>query len=180
MASCREVKQRPGWGAACVPSRGALRPYLSLSPRAPVSLQFPHPRNSSPQLPALLRPRPQGQCVGQQRTRLLAAASTAVEVDVATSASSNNRTNVAGPMNDMGITGPAPPPASLTSAPDSGTAPSQGTEAVPPFIWTRHWWPLLPEAYLRPERPNPVQLLGLSLVVWRDGAGSWRVFRDQC
>ncbi|KAG2443553.1 hypothetical protein HXX76_001905 [Chlamydomonas incerta] len=60
------------------------------------------------------------------------------------------------------------------------TAAAQAGTVDAPFIWTRHWWPLLPEAYLRADRPTPVTLLGVPLVVWRDGAGSWRVFKDQC
>ncbi|GFR47368.1 hypothetical protein Agub_g9076, partial [Astrephomene gubernaculifera] len=160
-----------------VPISSTSRPHLSLSPRAPRIPQFPHPRTSPSQHPLLLRPRPQPHHLNQHHTRLPAAPSTTTKVDVATSAPSSTHTNVVDP-NDMAS---VPPPASLTPAPGSGTAPSQGAESgAQPFNWTSHWWPLLPEAYLRPERPNPVQLLGLSLVVWRDGAGSWRVFRDQC
>ncbi|EFJ50048.1 hypothetical protein VOLCADRAFT_89016 [Volvox carteri f. nagariensis] len=44
----------------------------------------------------------------------------------------------------------------------------------------RHWWPLIPVDYLKPDRPNPVTLLGITMVVWRDAGGRWRVFRDRC
>ncbi|GLC51286.1 hypothetical protein PLESTB_000486100 [Pleodorina starrii] len=48
------------------------------------------------------------------------------------------------------------------------------------FVWTRHWWPLMPVSYLRTDRPNPITLLGIPLVIWRDGVGEWRVFLDRC
>lgn len=38
----------------------------------------------------------------------------------------------------------------------------------------------MPVAYLQTDRPNPVMLLGVPMVVWRDGQGEWRVFKDQC
>jgi phenylpropionate dioxygenase-like ring-hydroxylating dioxygenase large terminal subunit len=71
----------------------------------------------------------------------------------------------------------------------------------PPSV--RTWWPLIPEPYLRTDRPNAITLLGIPLVVWLDkttaattiagasngpenaassssGRGTWRVFRDAC
>ncbi|PNH03919.1 Pheophorbide a oxygenase, chloroplastic [Tetrabaena socialis] len=67
--------------------------------------------------------------------------------------------------------------AASTSAPP--TAEGAGAREAP-FVWTKHWWPLMPLAYLRPDRPNAVTLLGMPMVAWRDGSGSWRVFKDQC
>ncbi|GLI61892.1 hypothetical protein VaNZ11_004404, partial [Volvox africanus] len=61
-------------------------------------------------------------------------------------------------------------------SPVTAAAANEGTE----FVWTRHWWPLMPESYLRPDRPNPITLLGIPMVVWRDARGTWRVFRDRC
>lgn len=33
---------------------------------------------------------------------------------------------------------------------------------------------------LDPTRPHPATLLGVDLVLWRDGGGDWRAFRDAC
>jgi hypothetical protein len=38
----------------------------------------------------------------------------------------------------------------------------------------------MPLAGLDPTRPTPVELLGMQLVVWQDGSGTWRCFQDAC
>lgn len=51
------------------------------------------------------------------------------------------------------------------------------------FAWTQCWWPLLPLdvlQFIAADKPAPVTLLGLNLVVWKDKSGSWCVWRDQC
>ena len=68
------------------------------------------------------------------------------------------------------------------------------------FNWFKAWYPLTPVEILDPEIPHRYQLLGMDLVVWRDGAiegrefgskkkrskkaervgGEWRVFMDEC
>ncbi|EFJ50047.1 hypothetical protein VOLCADRAFT_89014 [Volvox carteri f. nagariensis] len=78
--------------------------------------------------------------------------------------------------------------ATMTSTSSSLTAPEAAkptpapgvNQPKPDFVWTRHWWPLIPVDYLKPDRPNPVTLLGITMVVWRDAGGRWRVFRDRC
>ncbi|KAG2497156.1 hypothetical protein HYH03_004746 [Edaphochlamys debaryana] len=73
----------------------------------------------------------------------------------------------------------APAPAS-EAAGSPASQPAPGSSPDDPFVWTSHWWPLMPVSYLRTDRPTPVTLLGMPLVVWRDGKGAWRVFRDRC
>lgn len=33
---------------------------------------------------------------------------------------------------------------------------------------------------LDPRRPNAARLLGIPVVMWRDGSGAWRAFEDRC
>ena len=56
------------------------------------------------------------------------------------------------------------------------------------FDWFDHWYPVNVVDSMDPSRPHKVQLLGLNLVLWNDGAtvrgekaaGSWRAFEDSC
>ncbi|GIL43219.1 hypothetical protein Vafri_1022 [Volvox africanus] len=49
------------------------------------------------------------------------------------------------------------------------------------YVWERNWAPVAPLASLDPSRPNPVMLLGQSLVVWRHAELSrWVVQCDVC
>jgi hypothetical protein len=73
---------------------------------------------------------------------------------------------------------PAVAATATSSAAHAAAADEQAAQR--PFVWTRHWWPLMPVDYLDPGRPNPVMLMGLPLVAWRDGGGAWRVFHDAC
>jgi phenylpropionate dioxygenase-like ring-hydroxylating dioxygenase large terminal subunit len=56
----------------------------------------------------------------------------------------------------------------------------QRADAPEPFVWTRCWYPVSPVSYLDPSRPTPITLLGQQLVLWRDGGGAWRCFKDAC
>jgi phenylpropionate dioxygenase-like ring-hydroxylating dioxygenase large terminal subunit len=33
---------------------------------------------------------------------------------------------------------------------------------------------------LDPRRPTAARLLGIPVVMWRDGSGAWRAFEDRC
>lgn len=41
-------------------------------------------------------------------------------------------------------------------------------------------YPLAVVQDLDARRPTPAQLLGIPIVLWRDGGGSWRAFEDRC
>ena len=62
-------------------------------------------------------------------------------------------------------------------------------EAAPEaFDWFDHWYPVNVLDTMDPSRPHKVQLLGIRLVLWNDGAtvggkkaaGAWRAFEDSC
>ncbi|KAG2484745.1 hypothetical protein HYH03_016492 [Edaphochlamys debaryana] len=48
------------------------------------------------------------------------------------------------------------------------------------FDWFAQWWPVAPVELMDASRPHPFTLLGQDLVLWRDGSGQWRAFRDAC
>lgn len=48
------------------------------------------------------------------------------------------------------------------------------------FSWTKQWYPVATIDMIDPTKPHPTQLLGVDLVVWRDGEGKWNVFEDKC
>ncbi len=49
------------------------------------------------------------------------------------------------------------------------------------FNFFQHWYPLSPVEDLDPERPTPVTLLGMRLVIWKPRSSqNYRVFLDQC
>ncbi|GLC67059.1 hypothetical protein PLESTF_000510600 [Pleodorina starrii] len=75
------------------------------------------------------------------------------------------------------LTAPSTPSTPVESQPGSGSESGSGSEPelqaskseeAQQFVWTKHWWPLMPLAYLRPDRPNPITLLGTPLVAWLD------------
>lgn len=86
--------------------------------------------------------------------------------------------------------GAAPPtaaaPAAASPALSSSTgaasqAEAQARPAVESFNWLAAWYPVLPLSALQPDRPRALRLLGMELVVWRDGAtGAWAAARDSC
>ena len=109
------------------------------------------------------------------------------------------------------------PDASLVDVDNGARSPSHSTIAAPvvateseeqdanDFDWFKAWHPLLPVEILDREKPIPIELLGMKLVVYNDGAvvneegsetgfgpkgdrptnsrraeGTWRVFADVC
>ncbi|GLC67337.1 hypothetical protein PLESTF_000543900 [Pleodorina starrii] len=48
------------------------------------------------------------------------------------------------------------------------------------FNWFQQWYPVAALDALDPTRPHAFTLLGQDLVLWRDGTGSWRAFKDAC
>jgi phenylpropionate dioxygenase-like ring-hydroxylating dioxygenase large terminal subunit len=49
------------------------------------------------------------------------------------------------------------------------------------FNFFQHWYPLSPVEDLDPQRPTPVTLLGMRLVIWKPrNSENYRVFLDQC
>ncbi|KAK9908986.1 hypothetical protein WJX75_005595 [Coccomyxa subellipsoidea] len=53
-------------------------------------------------------------------------------------------------------------------------------QAVQPFQWAKHWYPMAFLDNLDPKVPHPVELLSQRLVLWCDGQGQWRCFQDKC
>ena len=53
-------------------------------------------------------------------------------------------------------------------------------EATKTFQWTQQWYPVAVIEMLDPSRPHPVQVLGKSLVIWRDAQQRWHCFEDAC
>lgn len=49
-----------------------------------------------------------------------------------------------------------------------------------PFQSTKQWYPVAAIEFLDPGRPHPILVLGIDLVLWRDGAGVWQCFADAC
>lgn len=48
------------------------------------------------------------------------------------------------------------------------------------FEWTKQWYPVAVIEFLDPTRPHAIELLGKSLVVWRDREEKWHCFADFC
>lgn len=48
------------------------------------------------------------------------------------------------------------------------------------FQWTKQWYPIAVVELLDPHCPHAVQLLGMDLVLWRDGQEQWHCFKDAC
>ena len=42
------------------------------------------------------------------------------------------------------------------------------------------WYPLALEKDLPTDRPTAARLMGNAIVLWKDGEGKWRAFRDLC
>ncbi|KAG2436165.1 hypothetical protein HYH02_011669 [Chlamydomonas schloesseri] len=66
------------------------------------------------------------------------------------------------------------------AAPQEAAAEQPQAAAGDKFDWFRQWYPVAPLDTLDPTRPHPFTLLGQELVLWRDGGGTWRAFRDAC
>lgn len=48
------------------------------------------------------------------------------------------------------------------------------------YSWTKQWYPVAVVDVLDETKPHPTTLLGVDLVVWKDGTGKWNVFEDKC
>ncbi|KAK9909088.1 hypothetical protein WJX75_006990 [Coccomyxa subellipsoidea] len=48
------------------------------------------------------------------------------------------------------------------------------------YDWARQWYALAFVDYLDPKVPHSKELLGVRLVLWKDGEGRWRCFEDKC
>jgi hypothetical protein len=48
------------------------------------------------------------------------------------------------------------------------------------YDWARQWYALAFVDYLDPKVPHAKELLGVRLVLWKDGEGRWRCFEDKC
>jgi len=48
------------------------------------------------------------------------------------------------------------------------------------FDWAKAWYPLAIEADLATDRPTAHRLMGNPVVIWKDGEGQWRAFKDLC
>jgi phenylpropionate dioxygenase-like ring-hydroxylating dioxygenase large terminal subunit len=56
-------------------------------------------------------------------------------------------------------------------------ASSANTES---FQWHQQWYPVAVVEFLDPGKPHALQLLGLNVVLWRDGQRQWQCFADAC
>lgn len=48
------------------------------------------------------------------------------------------------------------------------------------FDWHKAWYPMSPVDFLDPDVPNPMKLLGRSIVAWKAEDGRWAVVDDSC
>ena len=48
------------------------------------------------------------------------------------------------------------------------------------FKWEKQWYPVAVIDLIDDTKPHPTQLLGVDVVVWKDGDGKWNVFEDKC
>ncbi|WIA09707.1 hypothetical protein OEZ85_009091 [Tetradesmus obliquus] len=72
--------------------------------------------------------------------------------------------------------------AALESSSSSGTEAAAGPSSTgsKQINWYQQWYPLAIIKDLDPRRPNAARLLGIPVVMWRDGSGAWRAFEDRC
>lgn len=71
------------------------------------------------------------------------------------------------------ISEPLPQPLSAESTAVSSTASEL-------FQWTQQWYPVAVVEFLDASRPHPIQVLGIDMVLWRDGSQAWQCFEDIC
>lgn len=60
---------------------------------------------------------------------------------------------------------------------EPAASPSEGDDQ---FDWARAWYPMTPLQFLDPDVPNPMKVLGKSVVAWRAEGGAWKVVEDSC
>lgn len=53
-------------------------------------------------------------------------------------------------------------------------------EAVSQFNWFKQWYVVAVAEYIDTTRPYKLELLGLPMVLWKDGTGTWRCFENMC
>ncbi|CAI5985400.1 unnamed protein product [Closterium sp. NIES-64] len=148
--------------AASSPDSLAPRPLLlraALHPLQPRRHQLGASRLRLPQLG--LRPPVSARRPHRPPSRVARAAL------VAESASSESRDNVT-------VTGDAEAQLRAASAAE-GRAEEGGT-----VEWSRAWYAVGVTADMDATRPHAITVVGRPLVLWRDAAGSWRCFLDQC
>jgi len=63
----------------------------------------------------------------------------------------------------------------MVEAAARGDTPGAGS-----FNWQKQWYPVAVIDLLDPTKPHPTQLLGVDIVVWRNGSNKWSVFEDKC
>jgi nitrite reductase/ring-hydroxylating ferredoxin subunit len=135
---------------------GAARPRM-----APAHLRraaAPHPRPAAAALPSTLAaaaaaPRHCPTARQFRRTRLFSAASETVEAATAAAA-----------------------PAATATTTSPAAAPSRDAA----FSWHQQWWPIAVVSQLNDKNPTAAMLLGIPLVIWKDGSGAWSVLEDRC
>lgn len=66
---------------------------------------------------------------------------------------------------------------SQAAAQSATIAPIQDSES---FQWHQQWYPVAVIEFLDPTKPHSLQLLGKTVVLWRDGQQRWRCFEDAC
>eukprot|EP00878_Enallax_costatus_P015898 GHUV01016666.1.p1 GENE.GHUV01016666.1~~GHUV01016666.1.p1 ORF type:complete len:203 (+),score=34.80 GHUV01016666.1:201-809(+) len=49
-----------------------------------------------------------------------------------------------------------------------------------PINWYQQWYPLAIIKDLDARKPTPAKILGIPVVIWRDGSGEWRAMEDRC
>lgn len=53
-------------------------------------------------------------------------------------------------------------------------------EKEAPFNWFKQWYIVAIDDFLDDKRPHRLELLGMRLMLWKDGTGKWRCFEDMC
>ena len=66
------------------------------------------------------------------------------------------------------------------SEPPAASAAAEAASATDQFDWHKAWYPVSPVDFLDPAVPNPLKLLGRSMVAWRGADGAWAVASDSC
>ena len=67
-------------------------------------------------------------------------------------------------------------PPSKTTQDTPADAPSNGEQ----FDWAKAWYPMSPIDFLDEAAPNPMKVLGKSIVAWKGEGGAWAVVEDSC
>ncbi|KAL4438217.1 hypothetical protein ABPG77_010578 [Micractinium sp. CCAP 211/92] len=76
----------------------------------------------------------------------------------------------------------APPPASATATAASSTPAAQESAAVAAWsgAWSKQWYAVCAVSDLDASKPQPFELLGKQLVIWRAADGAWGCLEDRC